>query len=80
MLLAVFLKLKKTTLQPFFAHIGVLLKISRTEVASAVAGEFEATRMYICFNSLFVTAGDHAHSVYYIIVQCHWLYWVYVVF
>jgi len=76
MLLTVLFKLKKTTLQPFSAHVGVFLRICRSEVASTVAGKFEATRVYICFNSLVVTAGDHAHSVNYIIMQGDWFYWV----
>ena len=80
MLLTVLFKLKKTPLQPFFAHIGVFLRINRTEVASAVTRKFETTRMYIRSNSLVVTAGDHAHSVNDIIMQGHWLYWVDVVF
>ena len=76
MLLTVFFKLKNTTLQPFFAHVGVFLRINRSEVASTVAGKFETTRMNVCFNSLVVTAGDHAHSVDDIIVQGHWFYGV----
>ena len=73
MRLAVLFKLNETALQPAFAHIGVLLRISGTEVASTVAGKLETTRMYICFHSLVVTARDHAHSVDYIIMKGHGL-------
>lgn len=76
MLLAVIFKLHETTLQPFFTHFGVSVRIGRQEVASTVAGKFETLRMNICPNSLVVAARDHAHSVDHIIMQRHWFYWV----
>ena len=76
MLLAVLFKLDQTTLQPVSAHFSVFLRISSVEVARTVAGKFKSAGVYICFNSLVVTARDHAHSVDDIIMQGHWFYWV----
>ncbi len=63
MLLAVLFKLNETALQPVPAHFSVFLGISSVEVARTVAGKFKSAGVYICFNSLVVTARDHAHSV-----------------
>ncbi len=73
MRLTVLFKLNETALKPVFAHIGVLIRISGTEVASTVARKLETTRMYICFHTLVVTARYHAHSVDYKIMQGHGL-------
>ena len=76
MLLAVLFKLNQTTLQPVSAHFSVFLRISSVEVARTVAGKFKSAGVYISFNSLVVTARDHAHSIDDIIMQGHWFYWV----
>mgnify|MGYP001096785730 CR=1 FL=1 len=76
MLLAVLFKLDQTTLQPVSAHFSVFLRISSVEVARTVAGKFKSAGVYISFNSLVVTARDHAHSIDDIIMQGHWFYWV----